>query len=78
MDENIFSKNLIHRPFPEIIHHRFLFLFRKLHICLLYTSQDTEQMARAAGEALLRLIRKEPIEQKEYVVPVRLEVRSTT
>ncbi|WP_178042197.1 substrate-binding domain-containing protein [Frisingicoccus sp.] len=41
-------------------------------------AQDTEQMARAAGEALLRLIRKEPIEQKEYVVPVRLEVRSTT
>ena len=41
-------------------------------------AQDTEQMALAAGEALLRLIRKEPIAQKEYVVPVRLEVRSTT
>ena len=29
-------------------------------------------------EALLKLIRKEPIEQKEYVVPIHLEVRSTT
>lgn len=41
-------------------------------------AQDTEQMALVAGEALLKLIRKEPIEQKEYVVPIHLEVRSTT
>ena len=41
-------------------------------------AQDTEQMALVAGEALLKLIRKEPIKQKEYVVPIHLEVRSTT
>ena len=41
-------------------------------------AQDTERMALVAGEALLKLIRKEPIEQKEYVVPVHMEVRNTT
>lgn len=41
-------------------------------------TQNTERMGLVAGEALLRLIRKEPIKQKEYVVPVHLEVRCTT
>lgn len=41
-------------------------------------AQNTEQMALAAAEALLKLIRKEPIKQKEYVVPIHLEIRNTT
>lgn len=41
-------------------------------------AQNTEQLAMVAGKALLKLIRKEDIEKKEYVVPVSIQVRSTT
>lgn len=41
-------------------------------------NQNTEQLAVLAGEALLKLIRNEEIEKKEYVVPVSLKIRNTT
>ena len=41
-------------------------------------AQNTDQLALAAGETLLKLIRKEHIEKKACIVPVHLEVRGTT
>lgn len=40
--------------------------------------QNTEQLGLLGGEALLKLIHKEDIERKSYVVPVNLQVRNTT
>lgn len=41
-------------------------------------AQDTEQIGLMAGEALIKMIRKEALSQKDYIVPVRLEIRNTT
>lgn len=41
-------------------------------------AQNTEQIGLYAGEALIKLMRNEYVEQKSYIVPVHLEMRSTT
>lgn len=41
-------------------------------------AQNTEQLALAAGEALIKMILGEAMIQKEYTIPVHLEVRGTT
>jgi LacI family transcriptional regulator len=41
-------------------------------------TQDTRQMAIAAGRTILRMIQKKEISEKRTIIPVRLEVRGTT
>lgn len=41
-------------------------------------AQDTEQIGLQAGEVLIRLMRNEEIEEENHIIPVHLEVRSTT
>ena len=41
-------------------------------------AQDTEQMSLYAGEALIKLMRNEDVEEKIHIIPVHLEMRSTT
>ena len=41
-------------------------------------TQDTRQMAIAAGRTILRMIQKKEISEKRTIIPVKLEVRGTT
>ena len=41
-------------------------------------AQNTEQMSLYAGEALINLMRNEDVEEKIHIIPVHLELRSTT
>ena len=41
-------------------------------------TQDTRQMAIAAGRTILRMIQQKEISEKRTIIPVRLEVRGTT
>ena len=41
-------------------------------------TQDTRQMALAAGSTILKMIQKKEIREKTTIIPVTLEVRGTT